>query len=160
MIFKREELQYDIDNYCYIEGSVLPEEASSHNRHMVQDVGQEGNVDRVTRVLDAEVAGIKELLYPYTKSAVVSEQLDDMLRAPEVYGIVLNIPEEFSETTLSLFEKLIHEYLVCKVMEDWMSITNPQKMQIWGIKAEAALEKLRTRVNTRRGKTTRALRPF
>lgn len=160
LIFRRDQLQYDIDNLAYIEGSVLPKETEAHNRHMVQDVGQEGNIDRVTRVLDLQIAKIKEALYPYTKHDVHKEELKNLLRQPKVYGIVLSLPTGFSQTTLSLLERLIHEYLVCKVLEDWMGITNPGKAEMWGVKAEKAVSELRTSLNSRQGKVRRKLHPF
>lgn len=40
IILKREQLLYDIKNYCYIEGDIMPED-TQHSRHMVQDVGEE-----------------------------------------------------------------------------------------------------------------------
>ena len=64
LIFRRDQLLYDIKNISYIEGSVLPQDTEAHNRHMVQDVGEEGNVDRVSRILDLCHAQAKELLYP------------------------------------------------------------------------------------------------
>ena len=128
--FKRDQLLYDIKNYAYIEGSVMDTE-SNHNRHMVQDVGEEGNVDRVTRVLNLTVAKCRELLYPYTKNELHRTELNDTLREPKVYGIVLSVPTDFSQTTLYLLENLIHEYLVCKAVSDWLSITNPAKAQVW-----------------------------
>ena len=77
--FKREQLMYDIKNYAYIEGSVMDTD-SNHNRHMVQDVGEDGNVDRVTRVLNLTVAKCRELLYPYTKNELHRTELNDTLR--------------------------------------------------------------------------------
>ena len=160
MIFKRDQLQYDIDNYAYIEGSVLPRETETHNRHMVQDVGQSGNKDRVTRVLDLEVARVREILYPYTRHDVHKKELTDLLKAPGTYGIILTLPTTFSQTTLNLLEKLIHEYLVCRVIEDWMSITNPMKAEAWAIKAENAESSIRTSINTRLNKVRKKLHPW
>lgn len=160
LIFKRRELQYDIDNLAYIEGSVLPGETEPHNRHMVQDVGQSGNIDRVTRVLDKEISMAREMLLPYTKHPVHVRELDDRLREPETYGIILSLPSSFPQTTLNLLEKLVHEYLVCRVMEDWMSITNPGKRETWAVKAKGLEEEIRRRVNARTGRTRRKLHPF
>ena len=160
LIFKRDQLQYDIDNLAYIEGSVMPNETEPHNKHMVQDVGQEGNIDRVTRVLDLQVTKVKELLYPYTKHDVHKQELKNLLRQPRVYGIVLSLPATFSQTTLNLMESLIHEYLVCRVLEDWMSITNPGKTEMWTAKAEKAVSELRRSLNARRGRVSRTQHPF
>lgn len=157
--FKRDQLLYDIKNYAYIEGSVMETE-SNHNRHMVQDVGEEGNVDRVTRVLNLTVAKCRELLYPYAKNELHRTELNDTLREPKVYGIVLSVPADFSQTTLYLLENLIHEYLVCKALSDWLSITNPAKAQIWEAKAEDAESEIRMNLHARIARTRRRLNPF
>lgn len=157
--FKRDQLLYDIKNYAYIEGSVMDTE-SNHNRHMVQDVGEEGNVDRVTRVLNLTVAKCRELLYPYTKNELHRTELNDTLREPKVYGIVLSVPTDFSQTTLYLLENLIHEYLVCKAVSDWLSITNPAKAQVWEAKAEDAESEIRANLHARIARTRRQLNPF
>lgn len=51
LTFEREQLLYDIKNNAYVESHVMAPE-TEHAKHMVADVGEEGNVDRVTRVLD------------------------------------------------------------------------------------------------------------
>lgn len=157
--FKRDQLLYDIKNYAFIEGSVMGTD-SDHNRHMVQDVGEGGNVDRVTRVLNLTVAKCRELLYPYTKNDLQRTELDDNLREPPIYGIVLSVPSSFSQTTLHLLENLIHEYLVCRAVADWMSITNPAKVQTWAAKAEDAEREIRTNLHNRITKVRRRLYPF
>lgn len=157
--FKRDQLLYDIRNYAYIEGSVM-ETDNSHNRHTVQDVGEEGNVDRVTRVLDLAVARCREMLYPYVKREIDRPELDDRLREAKVYGIVLELPADFSQTTLTLLERLVHEYLVCKAVSDWMSITNPAKAQTWELKAEEAAGEMRLSLASRMRRIRRGLHPF
>lgn len=148
LIFSREQLLYDIKNYAYIEGHVLQTE-DSHVRHTVQDVGEEGNVDRVTRVLDLSMAKCREILYPYVKHDIHRHVLDDKLKETPCYGIVLTLPTTFSQTTLNLLERLIHEYLVCRGVSDWMSITNPAKAETWTIKAQEAEQEIRTCTATR-----------
>lgn len=159
MVFKRSELLYDIKNCAYIEGSVM-ETDSAHIRHTVQDVGEDGNVDRVTRILNLTVCKCREMLYPYTKRELYSKELIDKLHEPESYGIILDLPGDFSQTTLSLLEELVHEYLVCKALSDWMSITNPGKAEVWEAKAEDAKSTIRTNLHNRLGKVRRKLHPF
>lgn len=160
LTFSRAQLLYDIRNYSYIEGSVMATDTAPHNRHMVQDVGEGGNVDRVTRVLDLAVAKCKEQLYPYTKHEISHPVLNDKLREPGVYGIVLKLPKDYSQTTLNLLEKLIHEYLVCESVADWMSITNPAKAETWAAKAQDAIREVRLNMNGRLARTRRRLHPF
>lgn len=153
IILKREELLYDIENCCYIEGDILPED-TQHSRHMVQDVGQAGNVDRVTRILDLVHADVVEKLFPFTQREIDHPVVDDRLRGKPVYGIFLSVPESYSQTTLNLLGKLIHELMVCWATADWMSITNPAREETWRGKAESVI----VRINQVKGRTRERLR--
>ncbi len=127
---------------------------------MVQDVAEEGNVDRVTRVLDLNVAKCREMLYPFIKHEIHRHELDDILKETPVYGMVLKVPQDFSQTTLNLLERLIHEFLVCKSLADWMSITNPDKAQTWDIKAQEAERGIRSGILSRLRRVRRRSHPF
>lgn len=161
LTFWRAELLYDAGNYSYVEGDII-QEGDECRRHQVFDIAQEGNVDRVTRVLNAAHAECVEMLYPYTKEEIPDgqEPLDDRLREPESYGIDLSLPEGFSMTTLRMLEELLHEYLVCRVVADWMSITNPGSEAKWERKFSALRDKIRSSLLGRRGRTRRKLKPF
>ena len=151
--FDREELLYDIKNSAYIEGSVMDPETPDHNRHFVQDVGEEGNVDRVTRILDLTVAECREMLYSFTRQDVRHLHLDDRFKEPKVYGIVLKVPTDFSQTTLNYFERLIHELLVCRAQTEWMRLTHPAKAESWKERCDEITGKIRSCLNTRATKT-------
>lgn len=161
LTFKRAELIYDASNYSFVEADILPE-GDECRRHQVFDIGQDGNVDRVTRVLNMAHAECVEMLYPYTKEEIPDEQeaLDDVLTEPEVYEIKLTLPKTFSQTTLRLLEQLIHEYLVCRVLADWMSITNPESESNWQRKFSTLRVKIQTALVSRSGKVRRKLKPF
>ena len=152
ILLKREQLLYDVGNYCYIEGDIMPEERQ-HSRHAVQDVVEEGNVDRVTRILDLVHDDVVERLYPFTQHEVYHPVVDDRLREKPVYGIFLSVPETYSQTTLNLLGKLIHEVMVCLAVADWMSITNPEKEETWRGKAEATLARINQVKSRTRGRT-------
>ena len=161
LTFKRAELIYDASNYSFVEADIMPE-GDECRRHQVFDIGQACNVDRVTRVLNTAHAECVEMLYPYTKEEIPDEQeaLDDVLKEPETYEIKLTLPETFSLTTLRLLEELIHEYLVCRVLADWMSITNPESEANWQRKFTTIREKIRTALVSRTKMIRRKLSPF
>lgn len=148
LTFKRAELLYDIKNYAYVESHVLPAEAE-HARHMVADVGEDGNVDRVTRVLDLGVSMCREMLYPWAKKEIGKTEYDDTLKEREQYQIEMQVPATFSQTTLTLVERQIHEYLVCRGVADWLSITNPEKSETWLAKAAEAESEIRVAIHSR-----------
>lgn len=158
--FEREELLYDIRNYCYIEGDLM-ERKDEHAKHQVFDVGEKGNVDRVTRVLDLAFAQCVELCYPYSKKELSGKtSRDDELEEEDEYVLRLHLPDGFSDTTVTLLEKLIHELLVYKVMVDWLSITKPESKQNWQEKVEAAEADVLGMLNARTGRTRRTQTPF
>ena len=161
LTFKRSELVYDAENYSFVEGDIMKAD-DEHARHQVFDIAQKGNIDRVTRVLNLAHAECVEMLYPYTKEEVADEEsvLDDVLTAPEEYNIVLNLPREFSLTTVQLLKHIIHEYLVCRVLADWMSITNPSSQSNWGAKLDNIQEQIRGHLNARCGRVRRTQTPF
>ena len=149
LTFKRSELLYDVENYSFVEGDIMETE-NEHARHQVFDIGQSGNVNRVTRVLNLTQEEISD----------EQEALDDILVAPEEYHIVLTLPEDFSLSTVKLLKHLIHEYLICKVLADWMSITNPSSKANWEEKIMSIRAKIQTSLMSRKGKIKRKLKPF
>ena len=163
LILKRAELLYDAENYAYVEGDIMKSD-NEHATHQVFDIGQDGNIDRVTRVLNLAHAECVEMLYPYTKKEVPNEQkpLDDILVAPEEYVIDLLLPDGdgFSITTVRLLEHLIHEYLVYRVLADWMSITNPGSQKNWEDKLANIKSRIQSALMSRRGRLRRKLTPF
>ncbi len=124
LVFKREQLLYDIGNYAFVEGDVMPAK-EEHERHQVMDVTQEGNIDLATRILNLAHSEVVETLYPYTKEPVVDEEVfDDELVEPEKYVIDMNVPQTYSRTSVKYLRWLIHEYLVYRVLYEWMCLTN------------------------------------
>ncbi|MDE7159713.1 MAG: hypothetical protein K2O24_02540 [Muribaculaceae bacterium] len=159
LLFKREQLVYDIRNLAYVEGDIMPED-QRHERHTVQDIGEAGNIDRVTRVLDLAHSECVEWLYPFTKREICNDCIDDSLTEREVYGIYLTVPRDFSQTTLNAIENLVHEYLVCSVLADWLSIANPKKAGVWKEKMEELKTAIKNKPRLRRGRLRIVKHPF
>lgn len=158
--FGRKELLYDIQNYAHIEWDATEAE-NAHSKHLIADIGEEGNVDRVTRVLDLTVAQVVEMLYPYAKKSVKEHShRDNELEEEEEYVIRMLVPDSFSETTVTLLEKLIHELLVCTVLADWFSIVKPNSAETWAARATTLESEIRRAKNSRSGKLTRKMYPF
>ena len=195
LLFKRSELLYDIKNYAYVEGDIM-QVKTEHDRHQVQDIGETGNIDRVTKVLDLAYAESVEALFPYSKQEVEQEtEMDNMptvvydeepaeggsdgVKMPtheedkaegktegeanaktQDYEIQLLVPDAYSKTTVTLLVRYIHEYMVCRVMADWMSITNPTSAPKWKEKEQEMLEAMKEAVNFRTKRVRRTQTPF
>lgn len=159
LTFKRDELLYDIKNMGFVEGDTKKVD-SEHERHQVMDVGEDGNVDRVTRVLDLTFSECVELCYPYSKKAVAEDMAKDDTLTEGDYVMVLTLPDTFSETTVDLIKNSIHELMVCRALADWMSITKKEAAADWEKKAEAARTTVWSKINGRVGRVRRKLNPF
>ena len=158
--FLRSQLLYDIKNYAYVEGEVMEEDKNVHAKHTLTEIGEEGNVDRVTRILSVVHAAVIEILYPYTKLEAAEEEINDILWAPEEYLVEFHVPTTFSRTTAHLLSRLIHEFMVYSVLHDWLSITNPSAAANWKAKADAVSEQINEVKNLRTGVLTRKCQPF
>lgn len=163
LTFLREQLLYDIKNLAYVEGDVLADDAQ-HSKHQVQDIGEDGNIDRVTRMLDLAIAHCVEVLYPVSKIDVVDGTvLNDNLTETATYTITLLVPDDFSQTTVNYLEQLIHNLLVYYVLADWMSIANvanPQSAANWAAKAQDLEDEIKSKLNARTGRVRKFQSPF
>lgn len=163
LTFYRNQLLYDIKNLAYVEGDVLPDDAQ-HSKHQVQDIGDEGNIDRVTRMLDLALAHCVEVLYPFSKTDVENGLvLNDNLTETAAYTVTLLVPDDFSDTTAKYLEQLIHNLLVYYVLADWMSIANvanPNSAANWAAKAQDAEDEIKGKLNARTGRVRKFQSPF
>lgn len=158
----RSELIYDIKNYAFVSGDVLGSD-TEQARHYIKDIGEDGNIDRVSRILNLAHAECVEFLYPYSKEGYdkdALDRLDDKLSQPEEYVMTLTLPDGFSKTTVNLLEQLIHEYMICRVLQDWLSIVFPSLAQTWTDKLTYITGKIRSALMSRIGKIRRPLKPF
>lgn len=159
LLFLREDLLYDISNYAYVEGDIMEEE-KQHSKHQLQDIAEEGNVDRVIRVIDMAHAWVVETLYPYTSVPLDYDFLDDRLRDVPLWAIMLNLPKTYSNTTVEYLSKLIHELFVCKALEDWTLMVKPEAAESWRYRWERAEREIRGCLTRRMKRTRIRLHPF
>lgn len=150
LVFLREELLLDIENYTFVTGDIMPVE-DEHLKHQVFDVAQDGNEDLATRVLNLAHSECVESLYPYTKTPCIQDEtLDDKLVVPEQYEIELALPEQFSRTTVLLLRELIHDYFVCRVLVEWLGITCPTAQPFWKERLELLMGRMKRALLGRR----------
>lgn len=162
LTFYRKDLLYDIGNLGYITSDVIRTE-DEHERHQVSDITEDGNVDRVTRIMNLSYQECVDMLYAYTKADVADEStLDNQFGEPEKYEMRLYVPPDFSKGTIALLKNLIHEYIIQRIMYDWLSITHKDKndSEMWALKSEATQTKIIECMNTRGRRIRRTQTPF
>lgn len=160
--FLRSELLNDLDQYGFVEGDVMRADADHlrHGKHQTHDITQDGNIDIVTRWLDLALARCREALFPYSKTPVTTDERDDILGETTVYTIVLEVPEDFSQTTVDYLEQLIHHLMIWWVLYYWFGITKPEGAEKWLINAKTTEEDIKGTLARRCGRTRRPVRPF
>lgn len=156
----RSQILYDIEQYAHIEGLVMQVQ-NEHDRSMVMDATEEGNIDRVNRVLNLAYCELVEMMFPFTKEACDEEELrNDEIVEPSVYVLSLSLPSLFSKTTVNHIAALAHEYMVCRVLSDWFNITKNVAWESWQLRLADVSSQIRTRLNARRGAIRRTQSPF
>lgn len=143
--FHREQLLYDIKNIGYIEGDTLGEE-EQHSKHVIQDIGEEGNVDQVTRILDLIFDECVEILRPFTSREIEEVDMDNTFVETQVYSVALKLPE-YSQTSVNLISRLIHEMMVAGVLAKWLGIANPKAAEKYAMEYEGLKGRLGSAVN-------------
>jgi len=158
--FERKELLADIKNEAYIEWDATNKERG-HDKHLIADVCEEGNIEKVTRKLDLTFAHAVELCFPYTKKWVrPRSSRDNEYEEEEEYVMFMEVPSTFSETTLDYLEELIHNLLVATVLADWFSVTKPESVELYAIKVSGYEAEIVSALTRRCAPTTRKTSPF
>lgn len=163
LAFLRSELLNDLDQYGFVEGDVQRNDADwlKEGKHQTQDITQDGNVDLVTRWLDLKLAWCREALFPYTKDPVMDNvELDDILDETGTYSIIMTVPGDFSDTTATYLEQLIHNLLVWYVLFRWFSITKPEGAAKWLEAEQDAESEIKGALARRCSKVYRRMSPF
>lgn len=158
---KREELLHDIKSMAYTEGELMA--TKGQDSHHVQDICEEGNIDRVNRMLDMAHAECVELLFSYTKEAIEPitwQNNEPKCECCSVYSIEMHMPATFSRTTVTMLKNSVHNYMVAYVLSDWLKITNAAAAAKWTEQCEDMKEKIKEALNFRVGRVRRTLTPF
>lgn len=160
IILNRKEILYDIENYAFVEGDIM-KSGDTHTQHQVFDITQDGNVDRVNRVLDLAYSECVEIMYPHTSVPVYHHQsMDNEIDGESDYVFNLRVPAGFSQTTTTFLTRLLHEYMVCRVLSDWLSITKPESWENWRKKMNVTSDKIKSALNHRSIRLRRTQTPF
>lgn len=159
--FTRTALLEDLAQYGFVAADVMKTD-DEHDRHQVYDIVEDGNVDLVTRMLNLWIAECREKLYPLTNMEIADgDERINTFAAPEQYDIALNAPSNFSATTATYLEQLIHNYLIAKVLAWWMELSgNAPAAGQWKEHAEELLGKIESCRHTRTGIVRRRMHPF
>lgn len=143
MILRKKAILYDVSNLAYTIADMGDD--SIHALHRVRDICEEGNIDRVSRILGLAYSNIINILSPLLDSAMI-ECDKDLSAKPRDYVLNFKCDKTLTrnltpEIKLKIKETA-HEYMVCMVMADWLAITLPEAADVWKYRFEKAFESL------------------
>ena len=142
MKITKKSLIYDISNMAYVVADFDP---ANHSLHRVRDICQDGNIDRVARVLGLCYSKVISLLFPVLQPPRCDENRD-CLAEPHDFEFIFRKEGSLrflltKEIKLNIRET-IREYMVTSVLADWLGITLPEAADVWKFKAETAFSSL------------------
>lgn len=97
-----------------------------------------------------------EMLFPYAMKEITdSEEVQD-----DGYSIVITVPKEMSQTTVSLVERQINEYIVSRLIAEWMMVCNIDSHSYWLERYTSIRKQINRTLLSRMKPLRRTSRPF
>ena len=97
-----------------------------------------------------------EMLFPYAMKEITdSEEVKD-----DGYSIVITVPKEMSQTTVSLVERQINEYIVSRLIAEWMMVCNIDSHSYWLERYTSIRKQINRTLLSRMKPLRRTSRPF
>lgn len=167
---QKKELVFDIRNTAaaYAD-SISSSVEDSHLIHNVYDVGEDGNRDKLARILDSAVEDCKEMLFRYTKMEMLgggfdSNEWEECIGSPtneeDSYYLAMRMPSGFSKTSVHTMTVYIHDYIVNQCLYEWLMIVYPDGADRFWALAEDKKQKIKDASNRSAGRARIALHPF
>lgn len=156
----RSELLYDIGSMFYVEGDLAERDTGTEHHQVIDGIVGE-NVNRIIRMLNLCQTKLVELLYPFVKSENEQIELrDNTLTSDYSYCFSLTIPDGFAESSVNRLNELMHQYMVCYAVADWLSITKAGAEAKWNEKCAYLEQEMRSTINRRMKRVRRSLTPW
>lgn len=130
-------LAYDISNYAYTVGDAMQDDTTSHSphaTHLVQDVMEGQNRDRINRVLDNAYHRLCGLFMPFLcQEDSLHDASNDSGRRPVFHGYTwhLKIPTSITSAHIDRWGTEVYEYMVAAALADWFEVCAPSMAQVW-----------------------------
>lgn len=143
MKFTKKSLLYDIGNMAYLIADTG--EYNRHTLHRVRDICQDGNIDRVSRVLGLAYSRILGVFAPVLEKTCIDIDTDYSSQVHDYRLEFKNKPELNYRLTKEIILKIketVREFMVCMVLKDWLEVTLPEAAPVWKYRAEKSFEAL------------------
>lgn len=123
MKLTKKALLYDISNLAYLIADTG--EDGRHTLHRVRDICEDGNIDRISRLLGLAFTEILDILKPIVESPAMDVN-HDFTAVPRDYEIKFRKETKLSSVVRMRIKETAREYMVSRVLADWLSLTLPE----------------------------------
>lgn len=167
---QKQELVYDIKNTAYaFADSQIKQDTDPHTLHNIFDVAEEGNRDKLARILDSAVEDCREMLYRYCKTDMNggefdSDEWEECVGSPvndeDAYYLLMVVPRGFSKTSIHTMTVYIHDYIVYQSLYEWTVLVYPDGAENFKLLAEEKKQKYKEAAIRNTGHVRIRLHPF
>lgn len=141
---RSEEVIADVRSAAWLESELHPE-LDRHRRHEMADICEEGNIERVWRVLGIGASQVRLSMQKILcRQKLLSPE--NALERPESWEFYFKCPMQ--KSTISYTKEKIHEYFVAAVMADRCAVIIPKASGTWKERADASLAALNALATT------------
>lgn len=167
----KKELIYDIKNtaFSFADSYASQKDMDAKQLKNVFDVSEEGNRDKLARILDSAVEDCREMLFRFTKVEMYcggfdSNEWAECIGSPtneeEAYYLALRMPKGFSSTSVHTMTVYIHDYIVNQALYEWLMVVYPEGADRFWALAEEKKEKIKYASNRSAVRARIRLHPF
>lgn len=166
----KKELIYDIKNTAFIfADSYSNPNVDAKQLKNVFDVSEDGNMDKLARILDSAVEDCREMLFRFTKLEMLgggfdSDEWAECIGSPaneeENYYLAMRMPQGFSKTSVHTMTVYIHDYIVNQCMYEWLMVVFPDGADRFWALAEDKKQKIQAASNRSANRPRIALHLF
>lgn len=166
----KEELVHDIKNTAYaFADSMQTVDTDPHSIHNIYDVAEDGNRDKLARILDSTVEDCRELLFRFCKEELTgggfeSNEWEECIGSPthedEAYYLSMKMPKGISKTSIHTMTVYIHDYIVYQSLYEWLMLVFPSGADRLWVLAEEKKQKIKDASYRSVGRSRIRLHPF
>ena len=160
LVLQQEELVQDIRNSAYIVADAVKTD-NPDDRGRIRDIAELNNREKMFRWIDLAVGMVTNFLTLWSarydrNNTLVSDRYKEL----PSYHIHMEVPKGFPQNTFVYVKDLAHEFVVAKVMYEYLKHIFPDAAAVWKETMDDLEEKLRDVARKQYGVVYRPFSPI
>lgn len=146
LTFSIDDILSSIRNLSFVQWDVAAAEIDAA-KELIADILEDANVPRVNEIITVAIRECEQTLFSFVKQEAADGEVIGDSTPTGTYEIDMLVPKGYSRTTLQSIRDLIKEYVVCRVLQDWIGIVNPPLSVGWAERSNRMLSQIETEAN-------------